>query len=285
VGGEFWALNGHGRLAGFYTENRIDDADKVTTHPAYGMLNYQKANNDPNALLDFNRANDGVYTPNSPAIAMPVYTYDVFSINGEGTGGSFRATRKDLGYMRDGYVKTREDAGSLALDLGFGNTIHGGAEVSYAYTPSEAGGWNIGNLAKNVFQFQENKGAYQSVYFKNPGEKTIPDANFQNAIGGESLVRLKMGNTASGTPTLLPRIIKYDATKNAIGENDLNAGAISSSMRDKRTQVINFLTADEATRIGFDKKIYSYQTDSTKVIFGAACNKTGICPGKSCFGR
>ncbi len=276
VGGEIYGLNGHGRIAGFYTENRIDEGDKETKHPAYGMLNYQKANNNPDALLDFNRANDGVYTPTSPAIAMPVYTYDVFSINGEGTGGSFRATRKDLGYMRDAYTKTREDAGSLGLDLGFGNTIHGGAEFSYAHTPAEAGGWNINNLAKNVFQFQDNNGEYQSVYFKNPGEKTIPDAAFQETIGGESLVRLKLTNVGSGTPMLLPKLIKYDASKNIIGEKDLTPASVKSLIRDKRTQVINFLTAEEADRIGFDKKIYSYDTDTTKIIFGAACDKTGI---------
>jgi PA14 domain len=276
VGGEFYGLNGYGRLAGYYTESRIDEADQKTEHPAYGMLNYQKANNNPNALLDFNRANDGVYTPNSPAIALPVYTYDVFSINGEGTGGSFRATRNDLGYMRDASVKTREDEGSLGLDLGFGNTVHGGAEFSYAHTPSEVGGWNVNNMAKNVFQFQENNGAYQSVYFKNPGEKTIPDANFQNTIGGENLVRLKMSNTGSGTALLLPKLIKYDANKNVIGEKVLNADSVIRPGRDKRTQVISFLTAEEAYRIGFDKKIYSYATDSTKIIFVAACDKTGI---------
>lgn len=276
VGGEFYGLNPHPRIGGYYSESRIDDKDKETTHPAYGMLNYQKANNNPYAMLDFNRANDGVYTPNSPAIAMPVYTYDVFSINGEGVGGAFRATRNDLGYMRDASVKTRDDASSLGLDLGFGNTLHGGAEFSYANTPSEVGGWNVNNMSKNVFQFQENNGASQSVYFKNPGEKTIPNANFQEAIGGENLVRLKLSGTGSGTPTLLPRVIKYDATKNLIGEKDLIASSFTNLPRDKRTQVINFLTAEEAAKIGFDKKIYSYDTDSAKIIFGVACDRTGI---------
>jgi hypothetical protein len=276
VGGEIYGLNGHGRLAGFYTENRIDEADQVTTHAAYGMLNYQKANNDPNAMLDFNRANDGVYTPNSPAIAMPVYTYDVFSINGEGTGGSFRATRNDLGFMRDAYVKTRDDAGSLGLDLGFGNTIHGGAEFSFAHTPSDVGGWNVNNLAKEVFKFRENDTSYQSVYFKNPGEKAIPDENYQNEIGGENLVRLKLANIRSGTPMLLPRLVKYDAGKNFIGEKELLAAKMIKPGRDKRTQVISFLNAEEASKVGFDKQIYHYNTDNNKIIFGANCNKSGI---------
>jgi hypothetical protein len=276
VGGEFYGFNGHGRLAGYSTESWIADKDKETTHQAYGMLNYQKANDNPNAILDFNRANDGVYTPNSPAIAMPVYTYDVFSINGEGTGGSFRATRNDLGYMRDAHIKTRDDAGSLGLDLGFGNTVHGGAEFSYANSPSEVGGWNANNLAKSVFQFQENDGEKERVYFKNPGEKTIPDAAYQTTIGGENLVRLKMSGNGSGAPMLLPKLVKYDVGKNVIGEKELTISSVIKQGRDKRSQVISFLTAEEADRIGFNKMLYSYNPDTTKIIFGAACNKTGI---------
>lgn len=279
MGGEIYYINIHGRIGGFYSESKIADQDKETKHPAYGMLYYQDANNDSKAMLDFNRSNEGVYTPKTPAIAMPIYTYDVFNISGEGTGGSFRATRNDLGFMRDATVKTRENAWGLGLDLGFGNSIHGGAELSYVYTPSEAGGWSVNNFATSVFKFQKSEKDYQAVYFKNPGEKAIPDANFQNTIGGENLVRLKLTNTRSGTPSLVPNMIKYDAGKNYLGEAPLSAASVIKSSRDKRTQVISFLTAEEADRIGFNKKIYSYNTDnadSNKVIFGNVCNKTGI---------
>ncbi|MBK7883782.1 MAG: hypothetical protein IPJ81_08270 [Chitinophagaceae bacterium] len=267
-------LNPHAKIAGYYTETKIHPDDQETRHPAYGMLNYQKSNGKPDALLDFNRANDGVYTPASPAIAMPVYTYDVFNVTGEGTGGSFKATRGDLGFMRDARTETKDDDASLGLDLGFGNVVHGGAEFSYAHTPSTVGAWEVNNMAKDVFSFKENKENYQSVYFKNPGEKTIPDAVFQNAIGNDTLVRLKMSNTGSGTPLLLPNIIKYDDNKNNVGEKLLTAASVIKNNRDKRTQVINFLTAEEAERVGFDKNIYSYNPDESKIVFSACGDKS-----------
>lgn len=277
VGFENMALNPHATIAGYFTETKIDEDDKETKHPAYGMLHYQKANENPDALLDFNRTNDGVYTPTSPAIALPVYTYDVFTVNGEGTGGSFKATRGDIGFMRDAKVGSKETDGSISLDLGFGNVVHGGAEFSYAHTPTTVGAWSTNNTVKNMLQFKENKDDYQAVYFKNPGEKTIPDAAFQHAIGNDSLVRFKMANTGSGTPTLLPTIIKYDNNKNKAGETLLTPASVIKANRDKRTQVINFLTAEEATRVGFDKKIYSYDTSNAKIIFGA-CDKKDIHP-------
>lgn len=276
VGFEWYALNPHAQIAGFYTETTIAPEDRITHHPAYGYLHYQNAETDNHAMLDFNRINDGVYTPNNPAIALPVYTYDIFSITGEGTGGSFRAYRGDMGFMRDANVKTKDDAASLGLDVGFGNTIHGGAEFSKAYSPTEVDAWRENNAVANILKFRNNEGGYQAVYFKNPGEKTIPDADFQNAIGAESLVRFKLTNIHSGTPMLLPTIIKFDNNKNQIGEQLLTSVNTVKSKRDKRTQVITFLTAEEAGRIGFDKKIYSYDPDSTKVIFGAGCDTAGI---------
>jgi len=279
VGAELWALNPHARISGYYSESRLADEDKISYHPAYGFLHYQDANKDPKAMLDFNRINDGVYTPNSPAIALPVYTYDIFSITGEGTGGSFRAYRGDVGYMRDAYIQTKDEALSLGVDVGFGNVVHGGAELSQALSPTTVSEWEKNNAAAGVLKFKNNDSTYQAVYFKNPGEKAIPDVDFQNAIGGENLVRFKMANIQSGTSLLLPTLVQYDGNKNEIGDKPLTALNTVKNKRDKRTQIITFLTAEEAARIGFDKKIYSYNTDnkdSNSIIFSADCNKVGI---------
>ncbi|MFT3981139.1 MAG: PA14 domain-containing protein [Ferruginibacter sp.] len=279
MGGEAWALNAHLKLKGYYSRIYLADEDKVTTHPAFGMLHLQKGNNNKDALLDFNRANDGVYTPNTPTIAMPVYTYDVFSINGEGTGGSFRAYRGDVGHMRDATVKSKENAFGLGVDLGFGNLVHVGADLNYVYSPTQSGDWVTNNMASSAFSYQQNDKDYQAVYFKNPGEKTVPDATFQNAISGEELVRFKMANTASANPMLLSKLIRYDATKNVLGEKNISASETKKINRDKRTQIISFLNAEESERVGMNSKLYSYNalgSYENKIIYSANCNKAGI---------
>lgn len=276
IGTEWFGLNPEALVSGYYTKSTIDYNDEISYHRAYGYLHYQSAINDPKAMLDFNRVNDGVYTPNSPAIAMPVYTYDIFSITGEGTGGSFRAYRGDIGYMRDADVQTKDDGESLGLDAGVGNLVHAGADLSLVFSSNKVSAWKVNNGAAGILNFKDNDSTFQASYFRNPGEKAIPDAGFQNAIGGENLVRFKMANLKSGTPMLLPTLAKYDATQNKIGENNLSNNNTLKSKRDKRTQVISFLTAEEASRVGFDKQIYNYSGDSTKVIFGANCNKAGI---------
>lgn len=279
VGGEANGINIHSKLRGYLSRTYIADEDKTSKHPAFGILNLQDAENNKDALLDFNRANDGVYTPNSPTIAMPVYTYDVFSINGEGTGGSFRAYRGDIGHMRDPNVKTKENAFGLGVDLGFGNLIHVGADLNYVYSPSESGDWTTNNLAKSAFQYQKNYGVYQATYFKNPSEKTVPDVDFQNALGGEDLVRFKLFNTESANPMLLPKLVRYDATKNAIEEKEVNEKNTRKINRDKRTQVISFLNAEEAERVGMSKMLFSYNASNqfeNKIIYSANCKTVGI---------
>lgn len=279
MGGEIYSVNIHEKIKGYYSRTYLAVDDKVSYHPAFGMLYLQEANNNKDALLDFNRANDGVYTPNTPTIAMPVYTYDVFSINGEGTGGSFRAYRGDVGHMRDATVKTKENAFGLGVDLGFGNMVHVGADLNYVYSPTQVGDWVTNNMASTAFSFQRNDKDYQAVYFKNPSEKTVPYTPFQSAMANQDLVRLKMTNTASANPMLLPKLIRYDATKNFLGEKTVSADSTKKIGRDRRTQVISFLNAEEAERIGMNTKLYSYNAqgaNENKIIYSANCNKTGI---------
>ncbi len=278
LGLEYFWVNPSFKLGGFFSQTKLDDNDKEVPVPAYGMLNLNKANKDKDALLDFNRANDGIYTPASPAMAMPVYTYDVFNIAGEGTGGSFRAFRGDIGHMHDPYVRTREENSAIGLDLGFGNLIAVGVDLSNVFSPTEAGDWKTNNGTGNIFSFQANKDTFQAAYFKNPGEKTIPDANYQNAIGNEDLIRFKLGNTGSATPILLPAFVRYDANRNKLGEKQITENTRKLS-RDKRTQVISYLTAEESERVGMNSKIYAVKNQGAfenKVIFNTNCNKNGI---------
>lgn len=270
----------HGTLRGYYSKTEILPEDIKTRHSAYGVLHYDLGRNDSKAVLDFNRINDGVYTPNNPTIAIPVYTYDVFSITGEGTGGSFRAYRRDIGHMNDALVATKSQNFSLGLDLGFGNILHAGASLNYINSQTWSSDWTIGNMAQKHFEFKKNISNYDpAVYFKNPGEKTIPDRAFQIQMQEEDLVRFKLDNPKSPSPLLLPKLIRYNKERSFVSETELLSGMTEKQGRDKQTQVISFLTAEEAERIGMSRKIYSYNATGpfeNSVLYGSFCNRVGI---------
>lgn len=257
LGKENNAMFKNGTVGGYLTEMRLDKKRQVQTKPAFGYMYYEKGNENPDALLDFNRLQDGVYTHKTPIISVPVYTYDVFSISGEGTGGSFRGYRGNIGYVRDNFTQGHSSSRTVSLDLGGGKIFHGGTILGYVISPSEVGEWKSGNSMREAASFNSSHDSYQGFYFRNPGEQAIIDEAFYNKMGGDQLIRPFLENTGTATPLLSG---KYQVM-GADGKVQSTVGVDANSYRaarDKRTQVITYLTAEEADMVGLDKQIYSY---------------------------
>lgn len=221
--------------------------------PMVGYLYYQNAVNNANAVMDFTRFNDKEVTSNTPVISAPQYSYDVFSIQGEGTGGSVRAYRNDLGYVRDNITTSKDKSLSIGADVGIPG--HYGANVNTIKTPSTIGEWNAGNKLRQATQFTKAAGTFENVYFRNPGEKCVLNAGQYTNIGGTDLVRFTLGGS-NVSPTVEPQLQHYAKDGSLLPATSIGALDVT---RKKRSQVINFLTADEATRIGLDTAINYFQ--------------------------
>jgi hypothetical protein len=268
-------------ISGYYVKSAIARKYAVQKKPAYGYMYYEKANDDKNALLDFNRLNDGNYTKKTPVISIPVYTYDVFSITGEGTGGTFRGYRGSMGHVRDPYTRVNSGKVNAQLDLGLKKIFHGGVVIGGVYSGTTVQAWKKENNFINYAQFKSSDKDVQSgFYFKNPGEKAIIDEAYYNKMGQDYLMRPTMYDAASFSlsppfltpkPTLNNKFQLYDSRKREkLAKIDIDNESTYRHERDKRTQVISFLTAEEADRVGLDKNIYSYPEN----IFNP-----GACPG------
>lgn len=265
-------------LQGFYSVGKIADADKKSVKKAYGFMymdrvfhNASGAVND-DALMDFNRLNDRVYTKKTPIISVPVLTHDVFSISGEGTGGSFRGYRGNVGYVKDNKVTSKSNSAGVSFDVGLKDKVHVGAVLNGAFTSTTAGEWKLSNALKENLQYEKSYADYEGFYFKNPDEKAIIDEDFYNAVGGDKLIRPTLVPDGGGTiytPTALLQS-KYEVFNESLAkESDLPvAGALRKSAinRDKRTQLISFLTAGEASiaEVGLDNFIWDYQENVFK---------------------
>jgi hypothetical protein len=255
-------------ITGYYTKTGISKKYVNQVKPAYGYMYFENANADANAMLDFNRINDGSYTKKTPIISMPVYTYDVFSITGEGTGGNFRGYRGDLGYVRDAYTRTSSGKLNVFLELGLKKIFHGGTNIGGVYSRSFVQNWEKQNKFKDVAKFgSSDRDVQRGFYFKNPGEKAIIDEEYYNNMGEDKLMRLTMYAGLSGdagppylkpTTTLNSRYQLYQGRNETLQKIDLTTDNTFRKKRDKRTQVISFLTAKDADYIGFDRHIKSF---------------------------
>lgn len=232
-------------------------SDKVQKKSLVGYLYYQKAQNNPNAVMDFTRFNDGEVTPNTPIISAPQYSYDVFSIQGEGTGGSVRAYRNDHGYVRDNYTRSRDKSLNLGADVG--PPGHFGGNFNTVKTPSYISEWNNNNKLHNAVQFKDASGTQENVYFRNPGETSVLTANQFEKIGGTDLVRYKLGGN-NYSPSLEPVLEQFSKDNKLVDTSSMLKPDFAE--RKKRTQVTSFLTAEEATVIGLDTAIKNYNPTS-----------------------
>lgn len=229
-------------------KSEVADADALQLKPMVGYLYAQNAVSNPGYVMDFTRFNDREVTPNTPVISVPQYSYDVFSIQGEGTGGSIRAYRGDLGYVRDNVTTSKDNNFSVGADVD--PPGHYGANVNIIETPQTIGEWGTGNKLRSVLRFAGPNSSFENVYFRNPGENAVLDASRYNRIGGTNLVRFVLGGSQN-SPSIEPKLQSFSSSL-APSPTLLDLTLPDTPRRNKRTQVVNFLTAAETKVAGLD---------------------------------
>ena len=176
-------------MYGYTTKNSL--ATNERSLPAYGYLYSDKTNGNEEVLHDFNREKDAPFLPELEYLPVTNYTYDIFSLSGQGLGGTFRAYRNDLPIVHDALTTSTGDGGSGKAEAFYGH----GAQLGYLdvdlSTKSEAGKWdaglnNVGYVSGSANSF------YEPFYFKQMGEMVVDtDQDFFNKIGGAEAVRFK----------------------------------------------------------------------------------------------
>lgn len=261
VGGEFGIAHPSAYVSGYVSKQKIDAADTLQSLPAYGYLHFQDGNKTKNPLLDFNREKELMYRdkPPVPHIAVPFYTYDAFSITGEGTGGMFRAYRGDIGYIHDHLMRTKNESDGASIDVGLGNLVHIGVDVNESYSFTQNSAWLEENSINSLIAFKGNNEKFEGVYFRNPGEKAINSKSFYESLGGDDVVTVGLYQSGSSSSVIqaTSNLIRYK-NKKKVGTIALTKQNAVKSERDKRSQVISYLTAKEASIVGLNKYIENY---------------------------
>lgn len=185
-------ITAHGsyNIAGSYSKQKIQNTSE--TRAAYGYYYLQGAASGVGSkILDFNREKDGGVSKDIPALALAGYTYDIFSVQGQGVGGSYRLMRSDIGHVADGRSGSNGFGGALDVEIGVGNTAHSGGKVVVNDASSENGEWKKGNAAAGLFSFSAPSGVKEAAYFVEASEPTLdPDPERYLELGGADAVRV-----------------------------------------------------------------------------------------------
>ena len=273
LGGEVFGFHGKLGVNGSYSSQTL--AQNTISNPAYGYLYSQDGQEDDHGLMDFNREKDGPYNENMAGLPLTNYTFDTYSVSGQGVGGSYRPFRGDVGYVYDpaGYTTNSDD--NVTIELGLGDLFHIGANISVTDISGSSGKWKDNNNSLGKLKFnQKGKGNdFENVYFQEANEKTVDDdPDFYNSAGQAEPVSPSIDFSD-----------KYEPVLNAFGP-------VKRKKRAKRTQNFNFLTKGEYSDYAVKPETTSYSattapaghiaevttlaTDGSRYVYGIAAYNT-----------
>lgn len=243
AGGTVFGAFGNFSFFGFYNKQKLLNNSIPVANPAYGYLNYEKA--DDSSLLDFNRERDGIIRKESPNLPVPSLTYDIYSVTGQGIAAMYRPIRNDRGQVYDQFTESVSRGASVGGDVGPGGLAHFGVNLSILNATSKSGKWN--SAAKNEltvdFKGAEIDDPYEPYFFKAHGESTIEPLENLRDIGGESAVGLRLGNTSEEV-SLTADLDARNANPNPNSPADYNLKQPSTE-RKIRSQAVSVLTNEE----------------------------------------
>lgn len=140
-----FGADAQGNISITYSQQWIPSFLQTIKSPAFGYFNGQFGESKPNALLDFNRDNDGSFTKYHRDLPSAFQTYDLFSIQAQGVGGSFRGYRNDVGYVFDAETVSSSQGNSFGLEFGGGGLLDASADITQNNTYSRSGLWEKKN--------------------------------------------------------------------------------------------------------------------------------------------
>lgn len=232
IGGEVYMFYPYG--GGSFTQSTVK-AESDGTKRAFGYFNLDKATDMD--IVDFARDKDGRINKKTKYLPTSSLTYDIYAINGQGTGGNFRPHRNDYGTVYDPALGSKANSQSHLVEAGVGNTFEIGYDFKKAYTESSSGPWKI-----NHRKFSGKTGAadatYEPVYLKQAGEISERNEDLFNAIG------------KTGT-------LSYSDAQAILGQ-----GAFYNGKRVPRANLLYFLNAKEASlpQVSLLPKLVSYNS-------------------------
>ncbi|MFC0773041.1 hypothetical protein [Terrimonas alba] len=270
-GPELWvALLGIG-VSGFYSKQTVKGENKLS--PAYGYLHSERANDDNDAMVDFNREKDIPFSKEVKYLPIPVPTYDLFSATSQDGSGQYRLYRGSSGVFFDQRIKNTSDAYTLGIEVGAGTYFDVGADLYKQDVNTISQKWTKRNkfLAKGDFQAASLiNPLYEPAYFKRVGEPVPYDKDFVSVIKGTSPVAVSLprsiGNAIEGAEA-------SDKLRTKASPSGEATSTLKRNKREVRNTAFSYLTAKEAAQHGLDKTIKDLHPDSLVLN---NCNSGGI---------
>lgn len=270
TGGEIMGTNANAEISASYTLQYLKTHEVAIPSYGYNYSEYRKLAGDI-AALDFNRENDATINDNIPNLPLPVFTYDVYNVKGQGVGSVFRAFRSDVGILYDASIESEITGGAFGSEVGASSGTKAGANIGIHSSHSYSGKWKSNDEAIVGLNFQDEdytSPLYESYYFKSSGEQTANTIAEDEAwkTADDDPVRLNL-SMQMGDSAFYPRIV------NQINGTSTSINNARRSEREKRVQSIEKKTmgqiVNSAAYNNRPDQIFSYNQFPSSTISGS----------------
>lgn len=262
MGADIWGLDGEIELSAMGSIQQIKNRTKKEKAFGYQFTGYASSDD----ILDFNRQNDKDISKNTLSLPVSNYTFDLYTVQGQGAAGMFRPFRSQIGQINDEFVQDESKSFNLGLEIEPGSGMHIGANFVMSPTKSHTGIWNTKALQHFKQNAEDTKEAgdklnYEPVYFKYIGEPRVDkDQQLFEKLGGYSPIAIEIGGSKKSFDKYADnkfRIKTYDSI-NALEYTSLPSfsGKFKRAERDIRNQSIQKISAGQ---------LNSFYTDSDYV--------------------
>lgn len=239
VSGSLFGVDGQGNIGVSLSRSWIPAANQTINQPSYGYLFSQNGLSSSGNQLDFNRDNDQVFSKYSVNLPSAFQTYDLFNVMAQGTGGSFRPIRNDVGYVYDPFSSAYDVGANVGVELGFGNLTDIGVDIDIPITNTTNGPWSDNNSAYSSLRFRSGGAGniVPSFSFVEASESSVTQDDMMNTqFYGANPERLVLAGSA-----MSPRInnsLNQGGTIKTISKN-------KKSLRDYANNQLYFLSRGE----------------------------------------
>ncbi|MBN8702777.1 MAG: hypothetical protein J0M08_06915 [Bacteroidetes bacterium] len=240
-------------VSAYYSAQKL--STNTSSNPAFGYFYADEGAKYNHSLLDFNREKDGPFTQNTPSLPLTNFTYDIYSVTGQGMSGSFRPFRNDVGYVFDPEVSTTSNGGSIGAEIGAGNISHVGVDLTANSSTSRSGKWTSDNGATPYLNFTSAVDAslYEPHYLKEANEKTVDaDSSFFQKYGSFDSYRVEIDQPAK---------FKAKATNFMVSNQGAPKTLVNSNLkqaRDRRNELITTISRHDLDSLGLERSPLLY---------------------------
>ncbi len=292
-GVSFGPAQAHGQISAYGSYQEINEADKNKLVPAFGYENTEYADG-ANGILDFNREKDNTVTKFTNVLPITNYSYDIYAIQGQGTGGTFRPFKSQVGYVYDNFVADTGSGVTLGGEAGAGNLWYAGAEIKLTETTNTTGKWSSSNNALDNFSVSGtgfDKLDYETTYFKQMGELVVDreyEEIYKSQLSEDAPIRLEIGGSGFDRRLEPNFLVKKPAPAIDYNTINLNSSKIKRTKRELRNHAVQKITNQQAADDDFVEThplakmhhtvgVKTIQPDGSTYVYGeAAYNKTKV---------